>query len=75
MSEPSGGKKCPHHQSCPLFPLFNMQSALKIWQTMYCEAEYSNCARHKMSSEGRTPPLTLLPNGATLGHAHKANKS
>jgi hypothetical protein len=59
-------KQCPHMPSCALFPLFKMQNALNVWQTMYCEGDHLRCARYQRAQEGRTSPLNLLPNGTTL---------
>ncbi|HZS42585.1 MAG TPA: hypothetical protein VFF06_37400 [Polyangia bacterium] len=57
---------CPHTASCPLFPRFTLQSALKIWQMKYCEADYKRCARYQLSLSGQPVPNGLLPNGQLL---------
>lgn len=58
--------QCPQVKTCPLFPVFTMQSALKVWQTNYCESDYERCACYQRAQEGRESPLNLLPNGTML---------
>jgi hypothetical protein len=57
---------CSHVPSCDLFPKFGIRSALRVWQTFYCEAEFEQCARYRLTAEGRPVPPTLLPNGKEL---------
>jgi hypothetical protein len=60
--------------SCPLFPLFTLRTALKVWQDNYCESDYQRCARYQRAMEGKHTPLNLLPNGTTLTIATLAPK-
>lgn len=57
---------CSHTSTCPLFPLIEVNSALKVWKTFFCEGNYANCARYKLSGEGQSVPANLLPNGKSL---------
>jgi hypothetical protein len=52
--------------TCPLFPLFNLRQALKVWQENYCESSFERCARYKGSREGKVIPMNMLPNGKML---------
>jgi hypothetical protein len=53
--------------SCPLYPQFKVQSLLNIWKISYCEGDYEKCERFKLSACGSSVPITLLPNGKSLG--------
>ena len=57
---------CPHMDACPLYPLFKLQANLRLWQERYCTADYSTCARYKLSRECKSVPPNLLPNGTLL---------
>ena len=57
---------CPQVRSCPLFPMFTRQAFLKVWQDTYCEGDHTRCARFALVSEGKSVPLSLLPNGKHL---------
>jgi len=65
---------CPNAERCPLFPLFSLRGALKVWQSNYCEADYERCARYQRGKEGRPIPANLLPNGAMLSLALPTQK-
>mgnify|MGYP006969395789 CR=1 FL=1 len=67
MQEESG-YTCSHAANCELYGQFLLKSALRIWQVRYCQSETKSkeCARYRASLEGRTVPITLLPNGKTL---------
>lgn len=54
---------CSHTKNCELFAQFALNPALKIWQTHFCEADFTQCARFKLSKQGAPVPLNLLPNG------------
>ncbi len=58
---------CPHSKGCPLFK--ELRGTLKVWRQIYCDEDerYPTCARFRVSNEGRTVPLTLLPNGKDIG--------
>lgn len=51
---------------CPMYGLFSLKGTLEIWKVNYCRGPYETCARYKMSREGRTVPISLLPNGKHL---------
>lgn len=53
--------------TCPLYPQFKVQSLLNIWKISYCEGTFERCERFKLSSTGAKVPITLLPNGKSLG--------
>ena len=60
---------CPHVLDCPLFAVFTMNSALGVWKSNYCTAEYARCARYRLSEAGEPVPQNLLPNGKSLALA------
>ena len=57
---------CSHTSNCALFPMISVNSALKVWRTFYCEGKWHECARYKLSLEGKPVPPNLLPNGKML---------
>lgn len=57
---------CSHTSNCALFPMISVNSALKVWRTFYCEGKWQECARYKLSLEGKPVPPNLLPNGKVL---------
>jgi hypothetical protein len=57
---------CSHTNNCALFPMISVNSALKVWRTFYCEGKWQDCARFKLSLEGKPVPPNLLPNGKIL---------
>jgi len=57
---------CTHKDSCALFPVISLSSALKIWQTFYCDSQHENCLRYQRSLKGEKVPPNLLPNGKVL---------
>lgn len=57
---------CSHKTSCGMFPVISLSSALKIWQTFYCDGKYETCERYRRSVAGEPVPRTLLPNGKML---------
>ena len=57
---------CTHKDSCALFPVISLSSALKIWQTFYCDGNYETCLRYQRSLKGEKVPPNLLPNGKAL---------
>ena len=58
---------CPHIPTCPMFPLFRMESLLKVWKVNYCEADFNKCVRYQKNTCGEDIPKNLLPNGRMLG--------
>lgn len=57
---------CTHKDSCALFPVISLSSALKIWQTFYCDGKFETCLRYQRSLKGEKVPPNLLPNGKEL---------
>lgn len=53
--------------TCPLYEQFRVQALLNVWKVTYCEGDFEKCERFKMSACGTKVPVTLLPNGKTLG--------
>jgi hypothetical protein len=49
-----------------MFSLFTLAGTLGAWKARYCTADYSACARFRLSAEGKPVPLHLMPNGALL---------
>jgi hypothetical protein len=54
---------------CPVFPEFRSQHALKVMQSLYCEGDFSRCARFQSISGGVVPPRDLLPDGTRIRRA------
>jgi len=59
-------KDCSHIGNCPMYALLKLSGTVKTWQSRYCQADYSECARYKLSLTGKTVPQNLMPNGQTL---------
>jgi hypothetical protein len=57
---------CPHATQCPLYEQFLMRELARPWVLRYCEGQFQNCERYKLSAQGKPVPLTLLPNGTQL---------
>lgn len=57
---------CSHKDSCALFPVISLNSALQIWQTFYCDGNHETCLRFQRSAQGLKVPANLLPNGKLL---------
>ena len=57
---------CSHKDSCALFPVISLSSALKIWQTFYCDGKHETCLRYQRSLKGEKVAPNLLPNGKEL---------
>ncbi len=64
---------CSHTKNCELFPQFALNPALKVWQTHFCEGEFSQCARFQLALEGKAVPLNLLPNGKRVETPRTSN--
>ncbi|MEZ4215730.1 MAG: hypothetical protein R3E88_04565 [Myxococcota bacterium] len=60
------GARCPFIARCPMFPLFESQHVLRIYQIQFCESKFERCMRHQKASRGVMPPANLLPDGQTL---------
>jgi hypothetical protein len=58
--------ECPHLEGCSLYPLFNLETSLRVWQTLYCRGKFTKCARFQQSSGGGCVPPNLLPDGTLL---------
>ena len=63
---------CSHAGGCPLFPLLN--ASMRGWRDSYCDSEHRwrECARYQAASRGQLVPISLLPNGADVGHIRRA---
>lgn len=57
---------CTHKDNCALFPVISLSSALKIWQTFYCDGKFETCLRYQRSLKGEKVAPNLLPNGKEL---------
>lgn len=57
---------CAHMDNCEMYKLLKLAGSLKTWQTRYCCADFTECARFRLSAEGRPVPPNLMPNGAML---------
>jgi hypothetical protein len=57
---------CERIELCPLMRQFTMKSSLRVWQSYYCEGNFSRCERWKLSTRGLPVPSNLLPNGRLL---------
>jgi hypothetical protein len=57
---------CTHKDSCAMFPVISLSSALKIWQTFYCDGQHETCVRFQRALKGEKVPPNLLPNGKEL---------
>jgi hypothetical protein len=57
---------CARIDGCPLFKAFSMKSSLKIWQSYFCEGDFTRCQRYLRAAAGETVPANLLPNGRSL---------
>jgi len=53
-------------EGCPLYPRFTLDANLRFWQKNYCEGDFEQCERYKMSLAGARPADTMLPNGKEL---------
>ena len=58
---------CPFKERCPMFPIFRLQAARRVFQVQYCEGAFHTCERHKLASTGEMPPPELLRNGKVFG--------
>jgi hypothetical protein len=59
-------RDCSHIPSCQMYALLKLAGSLETWQARYCRADYTQCARYKLATEGRPVPINLMPNGAFL---------
>jgi hypothetical protein len=57
---------CTHSASCPLFPLFTLESSLDLWRVNYCADDFARCERYRRARDGRPTPENMLPNGKLL---------
>jgi len=65
---------CPKMEMCPVFPEFRSRQALRVMQSLYCEGDFSRCARYKSVTAGVIPPKTLLPDGSMLPQSNPPRK-
>ena len=66
-------KDCPHIHDCAMYSLFKLSGTLEVWQSRYCRADYTQCARYRLSLEGRKVPINLMPNGGYLRTHEKSS--
>lgn len=59
-------ESCPHKDGCSLYPLLNLESSLRVWQTIYCDRGFEKCSRYQRSLSGENAPSHLLPDGTYL---------
>ena len=57
---------CERVRRCPLFQLFSMEAARRVWVAQYCESDFARCERLKLALAGQPVPRNLLPNGRML---------
>jgi len=57
---------CSHTRSCELYVQFAADPSIKLWKAHYCDSDYRRCARFQLSLQGKTVPITLLPNGKSI---------
>lgn len=62
---------CTHSKNCQLYAQFAMDPSLRLWKQRYCVAEFKQCARYQLALEGKSAPLTLLPNGRRVKQRSK----
>ncbi len=66
---------CTHSKDCQLYAQFAMEPSLRLWKQRYCISEYEQCARYQLALEGKSVPLTLLPNGRRVKQRSKEQMS
>jgi len=49
-----------------MYALLRLAGSLETWQSRYCRADFTGCARYKLAQSGQLVPLNLMPNGARL---------
>lgn len=49
-----------------MYTLLKLSGTLRTWQSRYCRADFEQCARFKLSREGKRVPINLMPNGKLL---------
>ncbi len=54
---------CPRYSRCNLPGCLSMEAALRIWQSLYCEAAWERCARRRRLEAGEDVPARMLPDG------------
>jgi hypothetical protein len=60
---------CSHASSCELYVQFAADPSILLWKTHYCDSDFKRCARYALSLQGKSVPLTLLPNGKQIESA------
>jgi hypothetical protein len=51
-----------------------MAPALRIWQSLYCDADWERCVRRKCIEAGDAMPPNLLPDGRVLGPGSRGSR-
>jgi hypothetical protein len=49
-----------------MYELLQLSGTLRTWQSRYCKADFTQCARYKLSLVGKPVPQNLMPNGKLL---------
>ena len=65
---------CPRSTVCSLESTLSMVAALRIWQSLYCDADWERCERRKCLEAGTAPPSNLLPDGRVLGTTARTSR-
>ena len=59
-------KDCPNLEKCAMFKFFQSDFAKQTYLTLFCQGNYSDCARKKLRDTGQPVPEKLLPDGQYL---------
>ena len=51
-----------------------MVAALRIWQSLYCDADWQRCERRRCMEAGAPIPTNLLPDGRVLGTGTRGSR-
>lgn len=66
QAQPRHGEPCAHKSSCKLFPILKASNALDYWTKVYCDGNWSRCARYEKLVRGEQVAPNLLPNGKKI---------
>jgi len=58
--------ECPNLMKCQMFKFFQSDFAKQIYLTLYCQGNFTGCARKKLKDAGKEVPENLLPDGQYL---------
>jgi hypothetical protein len=65
---------CPNSTTCSLQDTLSMVAALRIWQSLYCDADWQRCERRRCMEAGAPIPTNLLPDGRVLGTGTRGSR-